>query len=43
MPVLTFSNQATFAFNPAMKSWVRVADTYFDLSDYKVWAIERAG
>ena len=36
VPVLTFSSQATFAFSPTMKGWARVADTYFDLSDYKV-------
>ena len=35
-PLLTFSTQASYAFHSGLKAWARVADTSFDLSDYKV-------
>ena len=35
-PLLTFSTQASYAFHTGLKAWARVADTSFDLSDYKV-------
>ena len=34
IPVITFSNQQSFSYHHGMKSWMRVADSFYPLSDY---------